>query len=135
MAGIEVGLRPDPNAVADFGGAIEPALDVDLGTDKNAFTDLERFEMFETDAAADFYSVTKFSCDGTPDGAAHQRIEFGIAESETVVVLKEGCAGIRFAEVFGEIELELWIGLNFAGSMDGWNHAGDLSLGLGHLES
>jgi hypothetical protein len=92
--------------------------------------------VLEADAAADFYSVTEFAGDGTPDGAAHQGIKFGVAESETVVVLEEGGTGIRFAEVFGKIKFKLGIRLNFAGSMNGRNHSGDLSLGLGlgHLE-
>ncbi len=57
IARVEIGLRADPDVVADDAGAVEAALDVGLRADEDAVADLEGLEMLEADAAADLQPV------------------------------------------------------------------------------
>ena len=53
IARVEIGLRADPDVVADDAGAVEAALDIGLRADEDAVADLEGLEMLEAGAAAD----------------------------------------------------------------------------------
>ena len=57
VARVHVGLRTDPDVIADDRRAVEAPLDVGLRADEHAVADLERLEVLEADAAADLQSV------------------------------------------------------------------------------
>jgi hypothetical protein len=74
MTRIEVRLRADPHMIAYLGNSIKAALKIGLSPNKNSVSDLESFQVSKVHTAANPNTVTKFSCENSPNGSPHQMI-------------------------------------------------------------
>ena len=80
---VEIGLRPNPNVIANFRDPVKAPLNICLSTDKNAVPNFEGLQMFEAHTAIDPHPMTKFSRNRSPDGPAHQVVQLAIAICES----------------------------------------------------
>jgi hypothetical protein len=60
--------------IAYTSDTIKAALKIGLSSNKNPVSDLESFQVGKVDAAANPNTVTKFSCESSPNGPPHQMI-------------------------------------------------------------
>jgi hypothetical protein len=101
MSGVEIRLRSDPHVIANPGDAIEPALNIGLIADENSAADLECFQVFESDPAADFHSVTKTSGNRAPNCASHQILQLGFAVIESRILREQLDGATRGSQIRG----------------------------------
>src|SRR2546426_4841799 len=109
IARVEVGLRPNPDVIADDAGAVEPALDVCLRADEHGVADLGAIEVLEAGAWADDEAVTDRTGGGAPDGAPHHDVEMPLAEGESRVQLDEALIAVLRAQRRRESDFEVRI--------------------------
>ena len=74
MTRIEVRLRANPHMIAYISNSVKAALNIGLCPNKNSVPDLESFQVGKVDTATNPNTVTKFSCESSPNGPPHQLI-------------------------------------------------------------
>src|SRR5690606_17719459 len=124
IAGVEIGLRADPDLVANLAMAIKAPLDIGAGADEDIGADVEGFEMLEADLAADLQTRTAGTGAGLEDQFAHQRIELAVAGGKAGIGVEE-MAVVVFGQPFGEAGLEGGIAGSTVAAVDGLDRAGD----------
>lgn len=116
MAGIEVGLRPDPNVISNLRNAIKASLNIRLSPNENPIPDLKRFQVPKADTTADPNTVAKCSCDRSPDASTHQAIQLAITIRKPGIVFQKRPSGVTCGKMSRQIHLErrIWIYLTRA---------------------
>jgi hypothetical protein len=117
-AGIQINLRSNPNVIANLGRPVVAPLYIRLRSDKNSIADLEGIEVLEPDTALDHHAVPEAARDGTPQGSAHETVDFPVAMREARPLLEQGGGGEAGPQVLRKPDFERRVDHRFRSAMD-----------------